>query len=218
MFSTPSTALCKATASEIFPSEYADSRFELLDTLGRGAFSAVFKATDAKAGHEVAIKAVQLPEDEQTKRALAYEVDILKQLNHPSIVKLYENISCMDGVLHLVMELLPGTTMRNVLDQRGALPESQVVPIVRNLVDALEYLHTTARFVHRDLKPENVMPNTALSTDPAEPLPRSACWKVCDFGVSCRVGGAHGGGAAGGVETLFFKVRTAPTNCTGYGR
>jgi serum/glucocorticoid-regulated kinase 2 len=120
----------------------------------------VFKAKDSKVGGEVAVKAVQMPKDEQTRKALKKEIEILKQLDHPGIVKLHENVECMDGVLHLVMELLPGTTLRTLLDQRGALSEVDVVPIARQLVAALDYLHTQARFVHRDLKPENILIDT----------------------------------------------------------
>ena len=210
----PSTTLCKAEAKDVFPDKYENGRFKHMGTVGRGAFSVVFKAKDSKVGGEVAVKAVQMPKDEQTRKALKKEIEILKQLDHPGIVKLHENVECMDGVLHLVMELLPGTTLRTLLDQRGALSEVEVVPIARQLVAALDYLHTQARVVHRDLKPENIMPNAPLPANAATPLSRvpGLVWKICDFGVSCRVRGGQGAGAAGSVETLFFKV-TCP-----YGR
>ena len=203
----PSTTLCKAEAKDVFPDKYENGRFKHMGTVGRGAFSVVFKATDSKLGGEVAVKAVQMPKDEQTRKALKKEIEILKQLDHTGIVKLHENVECMDGVLHLVMELLPGTTLRTLLDQRGALSEVDVVPIARQLVAALDYLHTQARFVHRDLKPENIMPNACLDHLPANAGPYANLeWKICDFGVSCRVVGGQGADAAGPVEILFFKV------------
>ena len=203
----PSTTLCKAEAKDVFPDKYENGRFKHMGTVGRGAFSVVFKAKDSKVGGEVAVKAVQMPKDEQTRKALKKEIEILKQLDHPGIVKLHENVECMDGVLHLVMELLPGTTLRTLLDQRGALSEVDVVPIARQLVAALDYLHTQARFVHRDLKPENIMPNACLDQLTANAGPYANLeWKICDFGVSCRVVGGQGADAAGSVEILFFKV------------
>ena len=117
-----------------------------------------------------------LPTDELLKERLAHEVDILKELEHPNIIRLSESFDdLLPGKLHMVMEVLPGTTLRNVLDTRGALSEAEVVPIARQLLSALEYLHTTVRYVHRDLKPENVMPAAELpdakSAEATAPLP-----------------------------------------------
>jgi hypothetical protein len=103
----PSTTLCKAEAKDVFPDKYENGRFKHIGTLGRGAFSVVFKVTDSKVGGEVAVKAVQMPKDEQTRKALKKEIEILKQLDYPGIVKLHENVECMDGILHLVMDYYP---------------------------------------------------------------------------------------------------------------
>lgn len=174
----PTDPLCKAAVEDMFPSDetqreilQTDARFERLSELGRGSFSIVFKAKDHKMECDVAIKAVQLPSDEYLKSRLLREVDILKDLEHPGVIRMLESIdSLMPAVLHVVMELLPGDTLRHLLDTRGAMGEAETVPMARQLLGTLEYLHCVAHIVHRDLKPENIMCAPRLHRSPLPAL------------------------------------------------
>src|SRR3954452_25633851 len=124
----------------------AIAHYRITSKLGEGGMGAVYRATDTKLGREVAIKV--LPEsfaaDPDRLGRFTREAQVLASLNHPNIAAIY-------GVEDraLVMELVDGETLR------GPLPFAQVLAIVHQLIDALEYAHEKG-IVHRDLKPDNI--------------------------------------------------------------
>ena len=122
------------------------AHYRITAKLGEGGMGAVYRATDTKLGRDVAIKI--LPEafagDADRMTRFEREAQVLASLNHPNIAAIY-------GVEEraLVMELVEGETLR------GPMPLEEALPIIHQLIDALEYAHEKG-IVHRDLKPANI--------------------------------------------------------------
>jgi WD40 repeat protein/tRNA A-37 threonylcarbamoyl transferase component Bud32 len=132
------------------------SRFEVLDELARGGLGRVFRARDPRTGRIVAIKEVLHPVPEIIAR-FAREALVTANLQHPSIVPVYEVGTWGDGEPFYAMKLVAGRTLDRVIieapttDARVAL-----VPHVIAVADALAYAHSEG-VIHRDLKPSNVI-------------------------------------------------------------
>src|SRR5437667_9181665 len=120
--------------------------YEILAPLGAGGMGEVYRARDTKLDREVAIKILPeaLARDPARLARFEREAKVLAALNHPNIAAIY-------GVEEraLVMELVQGETLK------GPLPVDQALPIIHQLIDALEYAHEKG-IVHRDLKPANI--------------------------------------------------------------
>ncbi len=125
--------------------------------LGRGAYGAVYQAADPVTGRRVAIKVLSKAhaDDALMVRRFWLEGDILAELNHPGIVKLYDADVLPDGRPYLVLELLEGRTLARHLRQKGRLTLQEALPILRGLAEALDAVHAHG-VVHRDLKPHNI--------------------------------------------------------------
>lgn len=130
-------------------------RYELVEVIGYGGMSRVYRARDIVARREVAVKIPRLDDPEMLLR-VHREVSIVTSLRHPRIVRTLEVIDDEDGTPVIVMELVPGTTLDAVVQQRGPLSAAEVVRLGDEVAEALEYL--AARGVSRiDLKPRNIM-------------------------------------------------------------
>jgi alpha-tubulin suppressor-like RCC1 family protein/tRNA A-37 threonylcarbamoyl transferase component Bud32 len=134
-----------------------ESEYEILGELGRGATAVVYRARDRELGREVAIKVIRpkYADDDETVARLAREARTVAQLQHPNIVTLYAVRRIRDGGLALVMQLVPGRTLREVLNARGACTFERVDRVLRDVASALAHAHQRG-FVHRDVKPENI--------------------------------------------------------------
>lgn len=138
-----------------------DGRFELLERLGSGGMGTVWRARDTVLHREVAIKEVRPagPEltDEESRvlrERVLREARALARLNHPHVVTIHHIV---DTGPHpwIVMELLPGGTLQDLLEQR-TLPPHEAARIGRELLSALRVAHA-AGILHRDVKPANVL-------------------------------------------------------------
>ncbi|CAE8640126.1 unnamed protein product [Polarella glacialis] len=147
--------------------------------IGKGSFGKVrvgkLKATGA-------IRAVKTMSKERMKEqtsALKNEVEIMKILDHPGVVMLYEIFEDTTR-LHLAMELCNGGDLTRRLNnsRHGILLEAEAVEVMRQILGSVHYLHSH-HIVHRDLKSDNIL----LTVKQTEPLGRH-CLRVSDFGLS----------------------------------
>lgn len=154
------------------PGDVVDSRFELIERLGSGGMGTVWRARDIVLHREVAVKEVRPARHELTdeqsrvlRERVLREARALARLNHPHVVTIHHIV---DTGPHpwLVMELLPGRTLQDLLEQ-DTLPPQEAARIGRQLLSALRVAHT-AGILHRDVKPANILlreeaPGTSVS-------------------------------------------------------
>ena len=152
-------------------SEGALGPYRVVGPLGEGGMGEVVKAYDPRLDREVAIKRVRASElGADHRRRFEREARITASLDHPGIVRIFD-ILTVEGDPHLVMELLPGPSLRQRLEGGSPLAVSEGLPLVRQICDALEHAHQRG-VVHRDLKTENVLLDAAGNA------------KIVDFGIA----------------------------------
>jgi serine/threonine protein kinase len=134
-----------------------DERYRLIEEVGSGAIATVWRAVEQEGGAQVAIKLMRAEQlDLEDVQRLAQEVEILRRLKHPCIVKLYGTGVAESGNPYVVMEWIDGIDLRQRLEGASPLPFADVADIVNQICCALAEAHD-AGVVHRDLKPENVL-------------------------------------------------------------
>ena len=132
-------------------------RYALRDILGTGGMATVWRATDEVLGRDVAVKMLN-PEHAHDAGFLARfnrEARNIAALSSSRIVAVYD-CGVDDKKPYIVMELVSGRTLRQVLDDGGALPPAQAIDIATAVCEALEVAHA-AGIVHRDIKPANIV-------------------------------------------------------------
>lgn len=132
-------------------------RFEILDTLGQGAFGTVYKARDPKLDRVVAVKVPRqdnIGPREQDRDRFLREARSAAQLRHPSIVAVHE-VGVVDEVTYLVSDFVEGVTLSDRLTA-GRPTTREAAEIVAAVAEALQYAHAQG-VVHRDIKPSNIM-------------------------------------------------------------
>ncbi|MFJ2378508.1 tetratricopeptide repeat protein [Streptomyces sp. NPDC087769] len=155
------------------------SRYRLLDLIGRGGMGEVWRARDESLGRHVAVKCLKpmgSQHDQSFTRVLRErfrrEARVAAALQHRGVTVVHD-FGEHEGVLYLVMELLDGRNLSQLLEdnKQHPLPVPDVVDIAEQVADALGYTHQQG-IVHRDLKPANIM-RLADGTV-----------KICDFGIA----------------------------------
>lgn len=133
-------------------------RYQIEAELGHGASSVVYRARDIFLDRTVALKVLSgvLATDPAFRQRFQQEARLAARLNHPHIVTIYDIGNFPDGRAYISMRLLEGKNLADVIAQRAPLPLQEVVPIVRQLAEALDYTHQEG-LVHRDVKPSNVI-------------------------------------------------------------
>ncbi|XP_076830630.1 MAP/microtubule affinity-regulating kinase 3a isoform X2 [Brachyhypopomus gauderio] len=145
--------------------------YRLLKTIGKGNFAKVKLARHILTGREVAIKIIDKTQLNPTSlQKLFREVRIMKILNHPNIVKLFEVIET-EKTLFLVMEYASGGEVFDYLVAHGRMKEKEARAKFRQIVSAVQYCHQK-HIVHRDLKAENLLLDADMNI------------KIADFGFS----------------------------------
>jgi len=154
--------------------EPLEDSYTIGEEIGKGGFSIVYSALRKKDGKEFAVKCIkkEMVEGEDIK-LLRREVQIMKKLDHPNILKLYE-VYEDDKQFFLVMELVKGKELFDKIVERGMYSERDASNIIYQVVSAVDYLHENG-IAHRDLKPENL-----LSAGEEE----NEIVKIADFGFS----------------------------------
>lgn len=128
--------------------------------IGAGGMGVVYMAIHPESGREVALKVLPpgLIGDERMVQRFEREIDILKKLSHPNIVRYYGG-GTQDGQRWYAMEYVDGGSLQDVLKRRGKLTPEQTLQAARQLCAALEHAHN-AGIIHRDLKPANLFLST----------------------------------------------------------
>ncbi|KAM8793737.1 serine/threonine-protein kinase MARK2-like [Eudromia elegans] len=145
--------------------------YRLLKTIGKGNFAKVKLARHVLTGKEVAVKIIDKTQlNSSSLQKLFREVRIMKVLNHPNIVKLFEVIET-EKTLYLVMEYASGGEVFDYLVAHGRMKEKEARAKFRQIVSAVQYCHQKL-IVHRDLKAENLLLDASLNI------------KLADFGFS----------------------------------
>ena len=130
--------------------------YKLLETLGEGAFGVVGKWENLETG---AIKAVKMLSKSKIKKNslsdIVREIEIVKDLDHPNIVKMYESYED-SKYLYIVTELIQGGELFDELIRRKRFSEEDCAWIIKQVLEALSYWHAN-NLVHKDIKPENIL-------------------------------------------------------------
>ncbi|KAK6454398.1 kinase-like domain-containing protein [Scheffersomyces xylosifermentans] len=131
--------------------------YEVLEHMGEGAFSVVYKARQLSTDKLVAIKILRkFQMDSAQKSAVLKEVSIMRQLHHPNIVKFIEFIDSQ-SYYYIVQELAPGGEIFTAIVKYTYFSEDLARHVIKQVAEAIKYLHEEVGIVHRDIKPENLL-------------------------------------------------------------
>lgn len=154
-----------------------DNRYELVEFIGNGGMALVYRAIDHRTGHSVAVKILR-PEFNQDAEFLGRferEATTASRMSHHNIVNLLD--VGQDGEYrYLVMEFVRGKTLKDVIQDRGALAPEVAGQIAIRILSALQHAHKNG-IIHRDIKPQNILVHS------------DGHIKVADFGIA-RVAGS----------------------------
>jgi eukaryotic-like serine/threonine-protein kinase len=153
-----------------------DRKYRLEARLGVGATGTVYRAARLFFGDSVAVKILN-PDLMNNQRAVARfyrEAQGAALIKHPNVVAIYDFGVSSDEFVYLVMELAEGMSLREMIDQQGALPQETAVTIANQVCAALTEAHKR-KVVHRDINPENILIQNTHSGQQV---------KVFDFGIA----------------------------------
>ena len=138
------------------PSNCFSSHYKILSFLGEGSYGKVFKAREISTGRVLAVKKIQINNSLTKYKKTIKEINLLKNLDHPNIVKFYDFFEEEENI-YLMMEFLEGCTLKQYIQKTEVISENNARIIIKQLLTALSYLHYACDICHRDIKPENIM-------------------------------------------------------------
>lgn len=147
-------------------------RYEILDKIGTGGMSDVYKAKDHKLNRFVAVKVLKQEFNENTNFVSKFRVEAQAAagLMHPNIVNVYD-VGEEDGIYYIVMELVEGITLKNYIEKKSRLSIKEAISIAIQVSMGIEAAHNN-HIIHRDIKPQNIM------------ISKDGKVKVTDFGIA----------------------------------
>jgi len=171
-----------------------DGRYRIGRRIARGGMASVYEALDTRLDRTCAIKIMHhgLGDDVAFADRFKREARAAARLNHPNVVNVFDQGDDPEidgGTLYLVMELVPGHTLRDVIRDDAPMPAAKALAIMEPVVSALAAAHRSG-LIHRDIKPENVLIADEES---------SGRVKVADFGLAKAVSADTQHTATGGV-------------------
>ena len=127
------------------------NRYEILGKVGEGGMATVYKAKCHLLNRYVAVKVLkdEYAKDEMFVKKFKTEAQSAAALTHPNIVSVYD-VGSEDGINYIVMELLDSKTLKDYIEEKGALPTNEVLKISSQIASALAAAHK-AHIVHRDI-------------------------------------------------------------------
>ncbi len=167
------------------------AKYELLEELGHGGMATVYLARDRRLGREVAVKVIHphLRDSREAVSRFNAEAKAVAKLRHPNIVDVYDVSEPEEADQYLVVGLVRGTTLRKLLQERGAVPAEIAAAVGLELLAALAHANANG-VVHRDVKPENVLiergrSSAEVADDAAHERDGSrVVVKLTDFGIA----------------------------------
>jgi len=184
-------------------------KWKVGEILGHGSFGQVLKAFDVDSGEIFALKRIYFNPDNsvQTKfiETLKFEISILKEMSHPSIVR-YLGSEVVEDNFCVYLEYLPGGSISRLLSNLGPLPESMVREYIRQILQGLVYLHSN-KCIHRDIKGSNIL------------LDAFGNIKLSDFGCSKKYSNSDSeSGMVTSMKGSLPWMAPEVLKQTGYGR
>ncbi|CAG8918167.1 unnamed protein product [Penicillium salamii] len=150
--------------------------YQLGDCLGKGAFGSVYRALNWNTGETVAVKQIKLTDLPKSElRVIMLEIDLLKNLDHPNIVKYHGFVKSAE-TLNIILEYCENGSLHSIAKNFGRFPENLVGLYMSQVLHGLLYLHEQG-VIHRDIKGANI-----LTT-------KEGLVKLADFGVASRTTG-----------------------------
>jgi serine/threonine protein kinase len=160
--------------------DVVEGRYEVIRPLGAGGGGAVYLVERLSDRAELAMKVVHGGDDAHRLARLAREAQLAAEVKHDHVVAIVDVDVAASGFLYIVMEYLPGATLREHKDDYGRL--AWALPVLAQIADGLAAIHARG-IVHRDLKPANLL----VLTRPGEP----PIVKIADFGIARGEGSRH---------------------------
>lgn len=157
----------------------AGAPYQFLGVAGRGGIGTVYKAMSRKLGRPVAVKVLQLQEEDlRASQVFMREAKAASKVQHPNVLTILDFGTMLDGSLYMVAEWLDGITLAQYLTRHGRMPVEMTVEIVCQVLDGLSHAHKN-NVVHRDIKPSNIMLERTVSGG----------WrvKIIDFGTAKEI-------------------------------
>ena len=186
-----------AMGDEALIGRVLDERYVIGQRIARGGMASVFMATDKRLDRVVAVKVMHsgMGDDRQFTERFVREARSAAKLNHSNVVSVFDQGSDGD-VTYLVMEYVPGNTLRDVMREECPMPPRRALTLMEQILIALSAAHA-AHIIHRDVKPENVL------------MTPTGDIKVADFGLARAVSAATtatGGTLIGTVSYLAPEI------------
>lgn len=147
-------------------------RYEIIESIGAGGMSDVYKAKCHKLNRYVAIKVMkdEFSQDKNFISKFRIEAQSAAGLTHPNIVSVYD-VGDENGIYYFVMELVEGITLKKYIEKKGRLSSKEAVSIAIQIAQGMEAAHNH-HIVHRDIKPQNII------------ISKEGKVKVTDFGIA----------------------------------
>ena len=147
-------------------------RYEILDKIGTGGMSDVYKAKDHKLNRFVAVKVLKQEFSENTNFVSKFRVEAQAAagLMHPNIVNVYD-VGEEEGIYYIVMELVEGITLKKYIEKKARLSMKEAISIAIQVSMGIEAAHNN-HIIHRDIKPQNII------------ISKDGKVKVTDFGIA----------------------------------
>ena len=170
-----------------------DGRYEVSGLLGSGGMAKVYLAHDEVLGRDVALKVLreQYAENDEFVERFRREAQAAASLSHPNIVSIYDRGRSDGGSYYIVMEYVPGGTLKDRIVRDGPVEPDRAAELVSQIAGALGAAHERG-VIHRDVKPQNVL------------LTASGAAKVADFGIARAASEASLSGASVILGTVSY--------------
>lgn len=172
MFAAPAGAARIRGGAELAVDRVLDQRYRIVEPIGVGGSSQVYRAYDEQLRRDVAVKVLdpQAAADGGLRKLFVREAQMLAKLSHPNVVAVHD-VGEVDGLPYIVMEHLPGLSLKQRIERDGPLAVAEAVRLASEMANGLAFAHSRG-IIHADMKPSNVL------------LTEDGRAKIADFGIA----------------------------------